>query len=221
MKVLIVTQYFWPENFRINDIALGLIERGHKVEVLTGKPNYPQGNFYKGYSFFSKNTEIWKGIKIYRSQLVPRGNAGGFRLILNYLSFALFGSARAFFLKEKFDKILVYGLSPVTLGIPALVYKCKTKTPVYFYVQDLWPYSVTAAGGIKNPLVIGALEKLTRWIYKNCDKLLIQSEAFRAVLIEQKVEDAKIVYCPNSVENFFKPQKPDQAFEKLLPLRSR
>ena len=101
MKVLVVTQYFWPENFRVNDLCMGLIERGNQVDVLTAKPNYPKGKFYDGYSVFTKSFEKWNEIRIFRSNLIPRGNSSGFRLVLNYLSFALLASIRILFIKEK------------------------------------------------------------------------------------------------------------------------
>ena len=85
MRILIVTQYFWPENFKINDIAVGLKEKGHKVEVLTCKPNYPSGKFNNGYTFFNRRTEFWNNIKIYRSSVIPRGSGKGFILFLNYI----------------------------------------------------------------------------------------------------------------------------------------
>ena len=77
MKVLIVTQYFWPENFRINDLATGMKDRGHEITVLTGKPNYPSGRFYDGYGFFSKRRETYEGMEVIRAPLLPRGRAGG------------------------------------------------------------------------------------------------------------------------------------------------
>lgn len=217
MKILVVTQYFWPENFRINDLVLGLVQRGYKVEVLTGKPNYPHGAFFKGYSFFSQRTEIWNGIKIHRSKLIPRGKSGGFRLMINYFSFAFFSSIKTLFMKEKFDRILVYEPSPITVGLPAIAYKFRRKTPIYFWVQDLWPQSVTAAGGVNNKTILRSLEKLTQWIYQKCDKLLIQSEAFRPILIDQNIEDKKIIYYPNSVEDFFNIQEPDPTLLAKLP----
>ncbi|MFC4209919.1 glycosyltransferase family 4 protein [Pedobacter lithocola] len=217
MKILIVTQYFWPESFRINDIALALVERGHEVEILTGKPNYPQGKFYKNYSFLSKSTEFWNDIKIHRVNLISRGKSGGLRLMMNYLSFAIFASFKAFFIKGNFDKILVYEPSPITVGIPAIIYKFRKKTPIYFWVQDLWPQSVTAAGGIKNKTILNALENLTRWIYKNSNKILIQSEAFRNILLVQKVNNNKIIYYPNSVEDFFVVQDPSPEVLITLP----
>ncbi|RZL46285.1 MAG: glycosyltransferase WbuB [Pedobacter sp.] len=217
MKILIVTQYFWPENFRINDLALGLVEKGHEVEVLTGKPNYPNGNYYDNYSFFSKKSEVWAGIKIHRSKLIPRGKSGGLRLIINYLSFAFFSSIRALFLKAHFDKILVYEPSPITVGIPAIIFKFRKKIPIYFWVQDLWPQSVTAAGGIDNSIILNLLEKLTKWIYKKSDKILIQSEAFKQILLSQNVDSSKIIYYPNSVESFFKELAPDASILETLP----
>jgi len=217
MKILIVTQYFWPENFRINDLALALTERGHDVEVLTGKPNYPQGKFYDNYSFFSKGLEIWNGIKIHRSPLIPRGNSGGVRLMLNYLSFAFFSVIRSFSIGGDFDKILVYEPSPITVGIPAIFMKRRKKANIYFWVQDLWPQSVSAAGGITNKYIIKLLDKITQWIYKASDKVLIQSEAFREIINKQGVEDKKIVFYPNSVESIFQVTSPKTEFLSLMP----
>ena len=91
MKILVISQYFYPENFRINDLCLGLKELGHTVSVLTSKPNYPKGIFFKGYTFFGKSIDNYKGIKVYRSPIITRGNASGIRLFINYISFVIFG----------------------------------------------------------------------------------------------------------------------------------
>jgi glycosyltransferase involved in cell wall biosynthesis len=217
MRILIVTQYFWPENFRINDLSLALTERGHTVEVLTGKPNYGKNKFYDNYSFFNKPSEVWNNIKIHRSPLIVRGNAGGIRLMLNYLSFALFASFRALSVKGQFDKIFVYEPSPITVGLPALVLKLIKRAPVYFWVQDLWPHSVTAAGGFNNRVIINILNNVTRWIYKKSDKILIQSEAFREIILSQGVADSKIIYYPNSVEAIFNIRSIQPEFANKLP----
>ncbi len=206
MKILVVTQYFWPENFRINDVVLGLKEKGHEVIVFTGKPNYPSGKFYSGYSFWGKSREVWNSITIYRSPLIPRGEGSGVKLILNYLSFAIFSSLKAGFFKEKtVDYIFVYEPSPVTVGIPALILKAKTKAKLLFWVQDLWPQSLEASGGIKNLIILRAADSLTRWIYRHSEKILIQSKAFKSYLKKQKVPNSKIIYYPNSTENYYKP----------------
>ncbi len=217
MRILIVTQYFWPENFRINDLALALTERGHHVEILTGKPNYPHGKFYQNYSFFSGGSEMWNTIKIHRSALIPRGNAGAFRLILNYLSFSLLAMIKGVFIQGSFDKIFVYMPSPITVGFPGVLMKNVKKAPLYFWVQDLWPHSVTAAGGMKNKFVIQSLESITRWVYKNSDRVLIQSEAFRALIKEQNVSNDKIIYYPNSVEKLFKVVEPREEIIQMMP----
>ena len=91
MRILIVSQYFYPENFRVNEIAFYLSSKGYKVTVLTSKPNYPKGKFFKGYNFFNKNTEYIYGVKVIRIPTIPRLNGGVLGMILNYFSFLFFG----------------------------------------------------------------------------------------------------------------------------------
>jgi hypothetical protein len=120
MKILLITQYFYPENFKSNDIAFELAKKGHKVTVLTGLPNYPEGKIYKGYGFFKRRNEEIEGVKVIRSLLIPRSKGGGIRLFLNYFSWAFFASLKAFFLSfsEKFDALIVHEPSPITQGFP-------------------------------------------------------------------------------------------------------
>ncbi len=217
MRILIVTQYFWPENFRINDLALALTERGHEVVILTGKPNYPEGKFYNTYSFLSKKVEYWNNIKIYRSPLIPRGKSGGFRLMLNYFSFAFFNTLRGLTVLGDFHKIFVFEPSPITVGIPAIIMKWRKRAPIYFWVQDLWPHSVIAAGGMNNKLILGLLNRLTKWIYKKSDKILVQSKAFEEIIESQGVQKEKIVYYPNSVEGIFGVTTPKTEIMQKLP----
>ena len=217
MRILIITQYFWPESFCINDICLGLKERGYDVVVLTGKPNYPKGKFYDGYSFNSTDKENWNGIEIYRSRLIPRGKGGGVLLFLNYISFALFASLDVFLVKGKFDRIFVYEPSPITVGIPAIIANIKFKAPIYFWVQDLWPESISAAGGIKNKFILGILDALTRFIYKRAEIILVQSLAFKPYINVQNVDNEKIIYFPNSTEGHYQVLVKDPEVEKKLP----
>ena len=217
MKILIVSQYFWPENFKINDVAKGLVEKGYDVSVLTGLPNYPKGKIYNGYSFPKKKKENHEGITIYRSPLIPRGNGSGVRLFLNYFSLAILASLRVLFIKSNFDKILVYEVSPVTIGIPAIIAKYRFKAPIFFWVQDLWPESIIAAGGIKNKVIINLISKLTRFIYQHCEKILVQSKAFIPYILNQKVSNSKIIYLPNSTESFYNKVDVKNKFKKLMP----
>ena len=216
-NILIVSQYFWPENFKINDVAKGLVAKGYNVSVLTGLPNYPKGKIFEGYSFLKNTKENYDGVTIYRSLVIPRGNGSGTRLFLNYFSLALLASIRLLFIKSNFDKILVYEASPVTIGIPAIIAKYRFKAPIFFWVQDLWPESITAAGAIKNKYVINLVDKLTRFIYWHSKKILVQSRAFIPYILKQKVSSSKIIYLPNSTEKFYKRVNPNNKYNKILP----
>lgn len=206
MHVLIVTQYFWPENFRINDMALGLKEKGHAVTVLTGQPNYPGGRFFPGYGLARKLEEQYQGIQILRVPLVPRGDGGPLRLIANFCSFALFaclfGPWRC---RDSYDVILVFEPSPVTVGIPAIVLKKLKGAPILFWVQDLWPESLSATGVTESKWILRPVESLVQRIYRHCDKILIQSEAFRGPIERLGVKREDIAYLPNSAEAFYQP----------------
>lgn len=216
-NILVITQYFWPENFKINDLCLGLKERGYNITVITGIPNYPKGSFFEGYTFFNRSVEDWNGIRVIRSWLFPRGKANGKRLFLNYLSFAFSASLKVVLAKIKTDAILVFEPSPITVGIPAVIARRKYKVPIYFWVQDLWPESVSAGGGIRNKFVLTMLDRLTRFIYKRCEYILIQSEAFRAYIVAQSVASGRIVYFPNSTESFYKVRSCTPEYKRRLP----
>lgn len=204
MRILIVSQYFWPENFRINDLAAGLRERGHEVSVLTGYPNYPSGRIFEGYGFLRRCREDYGGIKVHRVPLFPRGSGRGWRLALNYLSFVFFASLWGpFICREKYDLIFVYEPSPVTVGIPAAVLKKIKRAPLFFWVLDLWPESLSATGALREGPALRAVDRLVRRIYARCDRLLIQSQSFGSYLERQGVAREKIVYFPNWAEALF------------------
>jgi glycosyltransferase involved in cell wall biosynthesis len=206
MRILIITQYFWPENFKINDLAIGLKNKGHRVTVFTGLPNYPEGKFYNGYSFFKGPfKENNNGIEIIRIPLTPRKSGTGIYLMLNYLSFAIIASLYARFrLKNRFDKIFVFEISPITVGLPAVVLKKKYNIPIYFWVLDLWPESVFAASNInKSRFLVYFLEKIVRFIYNNSHLILISSQSFKNSIVNKDVSPDKIKYFPNWAEDVF------------------
>lgn len=178
MKILLVSQYFYPENFRINDLAIRLKERGHEVTILTGIPNYPQGRFYEGYTMFRHRYEIWNDMEIHRVPIFPRYN-GALRLSINYLSFVVFGCYKARVMKKhEFDIIYAFGTSPITQALPALSMKKRIGAPVILHVQDLWPENVIALTGIKSKPFIRCLDKLVDSIYNSCDLILGTSYSF-------------------------------------------
>lgn len=198
MKILIISQYFWPENFRINDLALGLKRRGHEVTILTGIPNYPGGKFYRGHGFFSKEGRNYHGMKVIRVPLIPRGNGGVFPLFLNYLSFALSASIIApFACRGKIDLFFVFEPSPVTVGLPAVVMKVLKSAPIMFWVQDLWPESLSATGAVKSKCILAIIKYLVKFIYGSCDHILVQSKAFIPNIEALGIKNSKISYFPN------------------------
>ncbi|MBY0246150.1 MAG: glycosyltransferase family 4 protein [Nitrospiraceae bacterium] len=206
MKVLIVTQYFWPENFRINDLAQGLVKIGHDVTVLTGQPNYPSGRFFEGYRFGGRARETFQGIQVVRVPLLARGNGRTIRLLLNYLSFALFASLLGpLRCSGSADIILVYEPSPVTVGLPALVMKAVKKAPLMFWVQDLWPESLSATGAVRSLWILARVTGLVRFIYRGCDRVLVQSRAFVDRVRGLGVLPDRILYFPNSAEGLYRP----------------
>ncbi len=206
MHILIVSQYFWPENFRINDLTEGLVERGHEVTVLTGIPNYPDGSFFSGYGLFKLQRQDYKGAKIIRIPLFPRGNGSGVRLALNFLSFALFASVLSpFFCRGNFDVIFVFEPSPITVGLPALVLKKLKSIPILFWVQDLWPESLAATGSVRSPWVLNRVKGLVRFIYRGCDKILVTSQAYFPSIQSFGIDSEVLRYFPQSVEALYQP----------------
>lgn len=201
MRILIVTQYFYPENFKSNDLAFELQRRGHEVTVLTGLPNYPAGKIFEGYGYFKNLKQNINGVKVIRSLLLPRGNGGGIRLFLNYYSFAFFASLKAIGLNKDFDAIIVHEPSPITQFYPALLLHKLKKTPVYFWVMDLWPESLEIAGGVKNKFVLNYFKNLVIKFYKNSEKILITSKGFRKSILEKGNFADKIEYFPNWAED--------------------
>ena len=213
MNILIVCQYFYPENFRINDIAAEWIERGHNVSVVTGIPNYPEGRFYKGYSYRKNREEVYKGINIHRLFLIPRGkNKVG--IVLNYLSFMLSGLIWAHTTRTKADVIFSFETSPMTQLLIGTRYARRKHIRHIVYIQDLWPENVEVVGGIHNPLIIRPLDSMVKYIYRNADLVLATSPSFVDLIIDRMNTDKKksendlsekVIYWPQYAEEFYKP----------------
>jgi len=201
MKFLIVTQYFWPEFFLINNFSKKLCGLGHSVTVITGKPNYPEGKLFEGYKSSGILRESYGCVDVIRLPLRPR-KKGAINLVLNYLSFIFSGIRHmSRLLKGKeFDVVLVFAPSPILQAIPAIWYNRKYKAHIAIWVQDLWPQSLVATGYVKNKYILKIIRKIVAWIYDRVDTLLAQSHAFEKSL-EEFVDKKKIVFYPNSIEN--------------------
>ncbi|MEP7294589.1 MAG: glycosyltransferase family 4 protein [Burkholderiales bacterium] len=180
MKVLVLSQHFWPETFRINEVVESLRGCNCEVAVLTGQPNYPGGTILPGYCATGLGLQSHAGYTIHRVPLVPRGRGTALRLALNYLSFlssaSLFG---AWLLRGKrFDVVFVYGTSPILQAIAGIVLKKIKRAQLVIWVQDLWPQSLEVTGFVRSPRLLGAVAGVVRWIYRHSDLLLVQSRAF-------------------------------------------
>jgi len=220
MRILIVSQYFWPESFRINDIALSLRQRGHEVEVLTGIPNYPDGTFFPGYNFFKNTRQDHNGVRVIRVPLIPRGKSNNLNLILNYFSFVFFATLYSpFVCHGKYDVIFVFGISPILMAIPAVFIRKIKKAPLVLYVLDLWPESISAVGAIKLPFLLNVVKKIVRFIYKHCDKILVSAPGFVDRIKAMGIDASKINYWPQWAEDNYQivPVEKNSSKNKEMP----
>lgn len=207
MNILVVTQYFWPENMRINDLVRDLSEKGHEVTVLTGQPNYPEGKVYEVYRQSPADFMSYGRAKVVRVPLVSRGNSS-IRLILNYLSFfSLASTLGAWKLRGKhYDSVFVYAVSPIMAAIPALVIGRLKRAPVFIWVLDLWPETLRAVGVVKHPLLLKPVGAMVSWIYNRADYLLLQSHGFFENVrsyCTKDISSERVIYFPSWAENDF------------------
>lgn len=212
MRILIVSQYFHPENFRINQLATALKDGGHDVVVVTAEPNYPSGQFAEGYGFWGPFREDYRGIQVIRTPIFARGRGRGWELVLNYLSFVIFASLFGITrVRGRFDACIAWCSSPITIAIPAIVYRFFTATPLAIWVQDIWPetfFAVMKKGtksGSKRQsrLLRFALELVVKWIYRHSDQIWIQSTAYEKSVLAHGGRLDQLEYVPNWAEDFY------------------
>ena len=205
MKVLVLSQYFWPESFRINEVVESLRCAGCHITVLTGQPNYPLGEVFDGYHAGGIKVQQHElGYSIYRVPLVPRGRGGAIGLVANYLSFVLSASVLGPWLlrKQRFDVVFVYAPSPIIQAIPGVWLAFIKRAKLITWVQDLWPQSLEATGFVRNRRVLDTVALVVRWIYRRCDLLLVQSQAFISP-VKAMAGKTPVQYHPNPGELAF------------------
>lgn len=202
MRVLVFSQYFWPESFRINDVVSSLRKEGCDVTVLTGKPNYPDGRIFDGFKAWGTQVQTHpEGYTIFRVPMIPRGRGGALRLVANYLSFVASATwfGRGLLRGQNFDAILVYAPSPILQAIPAIALARVKRASLVTWVQDLWPESLSATGFIRNRAVLKTIEGVVRWIYRRNDLLLVQAKGFLSP-VRELAGKTPVVYHPNPGE---------------------
>lgn len=197
-KVLFVCQYFYPETFRGNDVAFHLSDQGHEVHVVTGIPNYPEGKFYQGYGLFKKRHEVVRSVKVTRLPIVPRGKNNKILLLLNYFSYFISASIWMLFhaIFHKYDIVFCQQLSPVMMSAPAIIYKRLRKVPLYTWVLDLWPESLSVAGGVNNKYILGFFNLFVKSEYKHSDVIFTSSKSFEQSILSYGDYKSKIRYFP-------------------------
>lgn len=207
-RVLIFTNHFDPEYFKINDIVDWIKDNGNKVTVVTGNPNYPKGKIYDGYSALG-SFEKKENLSVYRLPLIPRGKGSKLRLILNYLSyFKVSFLFTLFYLipKKKFDVVLVHHTSPPFIFIPALMYKRIKKSQLYLWDLDMWPQTLEATGILKSKSVLKLLERIFKSFYKGFDLIFLGSKHFEKIAFK-RVDSSLIKHFPNWADSIFEKAK--------------
>jgi glycosyltransferase involved in cell wall biosynthesis len=198
-KILILTQYFHPENFKSNELAFELAKKGYHVDALVGIPNYLEGKFYKGYGLFSKRHEVINGVNVYRCFQTPRGK-GGWRLPFNYFSYVISACLYILFFfiwKKKYNTIIVHEPSPIFQTIPAILYRAIRKSTLYLWVLDLWPESMMSGANVSNNKVLDAVGRISGWIYRHCDKILVSSPLFSKSIEKYSGNTMAVIEYPN------------------------
>ena len=203
MKILVVCQHYFPEPFRLPDICETLVRRGHTVTVVTGTPNYPEGEIYDGYAKGARADEVINGVRVHRCPLIPRKTGTLYR-VLNYYSFVLSSEWYLRRCKEDFDVVFVNQLSPVMMAQAGLSWAKRHGKKCVLYCLDQWPESLLAGGIRKDSIVYQIFLKVSQNIYRRADDLLVSSRGFvnyfRQVL---KLKDKRIRYMPQYAENLF------------------
>lgn len=186
MRILVISQYYYPEDFRINDICEELVKRGNEVTVVTGRPNYPQGVIYEGYENSHRIVSMHNGVRIIRCKNRPR-KKGGFNLLLNYFSFQRKATKVINKIKGDFDVIFCYQLSPIMQVIPGIKYKKIHNKPLFLYVCDIWPESIRdyfKKGMSTNNIIYKYFLRLSQKIYKEADMISTKCEEFIDYLVD-------------------------------------
>lgn len=196
-KILIVTECFYPEEFKINDVALSWKNKGYDIDVLTLVPTYPLGRVFSGYKNFFFRKDEYLGIKIFRLHAVTGYRDSVIRKVLKYINFMVFGSLAAIFIGRRYDYVFGFNLGSLTDMLPAVVIRKLYKKPTMFWVQDVWPDSVYAYGFKKTKVLSVFLDAFVKFIYSNATAIAVSSKGFESKLGPYIKKGLKFGYAPN------------------------
>ena len=213
-KILVVTQHFWPENFRINDIVEGFLQDGIAVDVLCGLPNYPKGEWFPGYSAAGPFEEEWHGARLYRCKEVPRRGNISVNIFLNYVSWPWYAAHALHRLPGGYDAVFCFNTSPVLMCWPAIRYAKKHHIPFTNYVLDIWPENLYSVLNVKNKALRAIAQGVSDALYKKADRLIAMSEPLQQRLCQRTgMPPQKIAVIPQYCEDFYAVPQPDAALQ--------
>ena len=219
-RILVVSQHFWPEPFRINDIVEGFLEDGLEVDVLCGLPNYPKGEWFAGYKYTGPRRETYKGAAVYRCGEIPRKGNSGPMIFLNYVSWPFFALFHLWRLKGPYDAVLCYNTSPVLMNFPAIVYAKLHRIPFTSYVLDIWPENLYSVLPVKNGLLRRIAAAVSDWHYKRADKLIAMSPSLKDRLIQRTGKpESQVAVIPQHCEDLYAVSQPDEALAQQYESR--
>ena len=203
-RILVVTQHFWPENFRINDIVQGFLQDGIEVDVLCGLPNYPKGEWFDGYSEHGPWEEHFGAAQVFRARELPRKGNTSLNIFLNYVSWPLFAAGALGRLPGDYDAVFCFNTSPVLMCWPALLYARKHRVPFTNYVLDIWPENLYSVLPVKNKLLRSVAQGVSDWLYRRADRLIAMSEPLQKRLCQRTGKSAaQVAVIPQYCEDFY------------------
>ena len=210
MKILVICQHYWPENFRITEICEELAARGHQVTALVGLPNYPTGIIPEEYRYFQNRRQTRNGVEIIRCFEIGR-RPGKIGLAVNYVSYMTSASIKALLMKRDYDVVYTFSTSPILMNLPATLLKCLFGKKYIIYVMDIWPASLVGMKISEDALLYRFMKHVSRFIYHKADVLLYSSKKFQDYLSR--------VHGLDIPDEYYLPQFADELFEKALPSR--
>ena len=196
-KILIVTEYFYPEEFKINEVAQEWKKKGYQVDILTHNPTYPHGQIFEYYKnkWFSK--ESYEGMTVYRVKSVTGYKTNLFKKLLKYFTFMILGSLVSLKIGKKYDYVFGFSGGALTGMLPAVILKQFYKKPVTLWVQDIWPDTVYAFGFKKTKILEFFLNGFVKYIYRYSSNFAISSKGFKKKILTYAHNSKEIVYAPN------------------------
>jgi glycosyltransferase involved in cell wall biosynthesis len=207
-KILIVSEYFYPEEFKINEVALAWKEKGYDVDVLTTVPSYPRSKIYAGYKNKFYQKDRWQDINIYRVKAVTGYKTSLIKKLLKYFSFMFFGSIASLFIGKKYDYVFGFDIGSLTCMAPAVLLKKYYNKKVTLWIQDIWPDSVYAYGFKKTKVLKFFLEAFVKFIYKYTDNFAVSSNGFKNKILPYIVNHKSIECMPSWADGLDKSLPP-------------